>query len=248
MNAVVVIPARFNATRLPGKPLCDLAGLPMIVRTAKRAMQSGLAVWVAYDDERIAEVLRQYGIQGIPTRHDHENGTHRLSEVVQKQEWSDETVVVNVQGDEPLLPAELITQVADALIAHPDASVATLSTPFIPEEDPGSPHMVKVVCDLNGYALYFSRSLLPYPRDAQEIKSAFPYQRHIGIYAYRAKALRDYPQLSATPLEQTEKLEQLRFLEHGRRIIVAKATEVPPAGVDTEEDRIRVDALLRVEK
>lgn len=238
----IVIPARYAATRLPGKPLQLLADEPMIVHTARRAAQSGLPVLVAYDDERIGAVLAQYGIAAIATSAAHENGTHRLSEVVQKKGWNDDTLIVNVQGDEPLLPPTLIRQVADCLIRHPEAAVATLATPFQSDESPASPNMVKVVSDMQGYALYFSRSLLPCVRDGGD----FPYRRHIGIYAYRGKALRAYPQLAATPLEQAEKLEQLRFLEQGFRIAVDNVAQAPPAGVDSPEDAQRVDALLRV--
>lgn len=236
----VVIPARYAATRLPGKPLRLLAGVPMVVRTARQAMQAGFPVVVAYDDARIGEVLADYDIAGVQTRSDHENGTHRLSEVAEKSGWSAETVVVNVQGDEPLLPPALIAQVAECLTGHRDAQVATLAAPFA-GDDLTSPHMVKVVRDLAGYALYFSRSLLPFVRDAGE---AFPHLRHIGIYAYRVSALQEYPTWQATPLEQAEKLEQLRFLEYGKRIAVAVVSEIPPAGVDCPEDLIRVEALL----
>lgn len=240
----VVIPARYAATRLPGKPLRELAGAPMIVHTARRAAESGLPVLVAYDDERIASVLNAYGIPAIKTLETHENGTHRLSEVVQKRGWHEDTIVVNVQGDEPLLPSALIQQVADCLQTHPDAAVATLCTPF-GEDDPSNPNAVKVVSDVAGYALYFSRSLLPFVRDSHNPRADFPYRRHIGIYAYRVRALLRYPTLAATPLELAEKLEQLRFLEHGYRIAVATIEQAPPAGVDSEEDAQRVDAILR---
>lgn len=242
-NIQVVIPARYAATRLPGKPLHLLAGEPMIVHTARRAAQSGLPVIVAYDDERIGEVLARYDIAAIRTSEAHENGTHRLSEVVQKLNWTDDTLIVNVQGDEPLLPPALIEQVARCLQQHPEAAVATLATSFQIDETPQSPNMVKVVQDLQGYALYFSRSLVPCVRDG----GGFPYLRHIGIYAYRGKALRAYPQLSATPLEQAEKLEQLRFLEHGFKIALDIVPQAPPAGVDSPEDAVRVDAILRAQ-
>lgn len=243
-NIHIVIPARYAASRLPGKPLRELAGKPMIVHTARQAAKSGLPVLVAYDDVRIGKVLVANNIPCVETRVDHENGTHRLSEVVQKQGWSEDTIIVNVQGDEPLLPPELITQVAECLQSHPEAAVATLCTPF-GEDDPTSLNMVKVVTDLNGYALYFSRSLLPCVRDSQNPAADFPYRRHIGIYAYRVSALLAYPNMVATPLEMAEKLEQLRFLEHGHRIAVDIVRIAPPAGVDCEEDAVRVDAILR---
>lgn len=243
-NIQVVIPARYAASRLPGKPLRELAGLPMIVHTAKQAAKSGFPVLVAYDDERIGKVLAEHAIPAIATRKDHDNGTHRLSEVVQKQGWAADTIVVNVQGDEPLLPPELIIQVAQCLKNHPEAAVATLCTPF-GEDDPTSLNMVKVITDLKGYALYFSRSLIPCVRDGKHPLTDFPYRRHIGIYAYRVRVLHDYPNMAITPLETAEKLEQLRFLEHGYRIAVDTVHTAPPAGVDCEEDAVRVDAILR---
>lgn len=240
----VVIPARYAAARLPGKPLRELAGLPMIVHTAQRAAENGLPVLVAYDDDRIGAVLAAHGIAGIQTRADHENGTHRLAEAAAKQGWSEDTIVVNVQGDEPLLPAHLIQQTAACLMAHPDAAAATLCTPFN-RDDPHNPNAVKIVTDLAGYALYFSRSLLPFVRGSSNPEADFPYRRHIGIYAYRVSVLRRYPTLAPTPLEEAEKLEQLRFLEHGFRIAADTVPEAPPAGVDSEEDAVRVDAILR---
>lgn len=243
-DVYVVIPARYAASRLPGKPLCNLNGLPMIVRTAQAAQQSGYKVVVAYDDDLIGDVLKQYRIEGVKTRSDHENGTHRLSEVVTHYQWADSAIVVNVQGDEPLLPPALITQVASCLQNDETASVATLATPFQNDENPSNPNMVKVVCTKDYRALYFSRSLLPYVRDAGGLGD-FPYLRHIGIYAYRVNTLRIYPTLSSGALEEAEKLEQLRFLEHGMSIALSIAEKAPPAGVDTPEDVARVEAILR---
>ena len=240
----VVIPARYASTRLPGKPLAPLDGLPMLVRTARQAEKAGFPILVAYDDPRIGAVLADFAIPALKTRDDHDNGTHRLSEVAQSCRWTEETLVVNVQGDEPLLPPALIEQVATTLIRHPQAEVATLATSFA-ENDPRSPDMVKVTRDLAGYALYFSRGLLPWVAEKKEAEKAFPYLRHIGIYAYRVRALLDYPQLAPSPLEQAEKLEQLRFLEHGRRIAVATVAEAPPAGVDSHADLQRIAAILR---
>ena len=244
MNTVVVIPARFASTRLPGKPLRLIAGLPMVVRTARQAVQGGFPVWVAHDDARIAAALAGEPVQVVATRSDHANGTERLCEVADKEGWADDTIVVNVQGDEPLLPPALIREVAATLAAHPEAAVATLATPFSAADDPTAATAVKVVCDQQGLALYFSRALIPFVRDAGEFDAAFPYLRHIGIYAYRVAALKRYPLLAATPLEEAEKLEQLRFLEHGLRVAVGVVSEAPPPGVDCEADVRRVEALL----
>ena len=245
MNTVVVIPARFASTRLPGKPLRLIAGLPMVVRTARQAVQGGFPVWVAHDDARIAAALAGEPVQVVATRSDHANGTERLCEVADKEGWADDIIVVNVQGDEPLLPPALIGEVAAALAARPEAAVATLAAPFDAQHSPAAATTVKVVCDQGWLALYFSRAAIPYVRDADGVSGAFPYLRHIGIYAYRVAALKRYPQLAATPLEQAEKLEQLRFLEHGLRIAVGVVNEAPPPGVDCEEDLQRVEAFLR---
>lgn len=244
MNTVVVIPARFASTRLPGKPLRLIAGLPMVVRTARQAVQGGFPVWVAHDDARIAAALASEPVQVVATRSDHANGTERLCEVADKEGWADDTIVVNVQGDEPLLPPALIREVAATLSAHPEAAVATLATPFVASDDPTAATAVKVVRDQQGLALYFSRALIPFVRDAGGFDAAFPYLRHIGIYAYRVAALKRYPLLAATPLEEAEKLEQLRFLEHGLRVAVGVVSEAPPPGVDCEADVRRAEALL----
>ena len=244
MNTVVVIPARYGSTRLPAKPLRLIAGVPMVVRTARQAVASGFPVWVAFDDARIGALLEGEAVQGILTRTDHENGTERLCEVVERLGWADDTIVVNVQGDEPLLPPVLIREVAATLAAHPEAAVATLATPFSAADDPTVATAVKAVRDQQGLALYFSRALIPFVRDAGGFDAAFPYLRHIGIYAYRVAALKRYPLLAATPLEEAEKLEQLRFLEHGLRVAVGVVSEAPPPGVDCEADVRRVEALL----
>ena len=244
MNTVVVIPARFASTRLPGKPLRLIAGLPMVVRTARQAVQGGFPVWVAHDDARIAAALAGEPVQVVATRSDHANGTERLCEVADKEGWADDSIVVNVQGDEPLLPPALIREVAATLSAHPEAAVATLATPFAASDDPTAATAVKVVRDQQGLALYFSRALIPFVRDAGGFDAAFPYLRHIGIYAYRVAALKRYPLLAATPLEEAEKLEQLRFLEHGLRVAVGVVSEAPPPGVDCEADVRRAEALL----
>lgn len=244
-DAVVVIPARYAATRLPGKPLREIAGVAMIRRTASQAVQSGLPVWVAHDDPRIAAVLEGAGVQVMQTSTTHDNGTERLSEVAQREGWADDVIVVNVQGDEPLLPPALITRVAQVLDDAPWAGVATLAAPFDHAHSPAAATTVKVVCDQQGRALYFSRAPIPYVRDADGVGTTFPYLRHIGIYAYRVAVLKQYPTLAKTPLEQAEKLEQLRFLEHGIALAVGMVDAAPPPGVDCVEDLARVEAALR---
>ncbi|MDO4434903.1 MAG: 3-deoxy-manno-octulosonate cytidylyltransferase [Cardiobacteriaceae bacterium] len=229
----IIIPARLRSTRLPNKMLLDVHGLPLIVRTAKQAMRAGFPVLVAYDDEALRKILDDHQIPSIATQPSHDNGTERLAEVVITKRFDDEAIVVNVQGDEPLLPPELIQQVVHTLQANPNAAMATLACPCM---NPDSPNVVKVVCNQAGEALYFSRAPIPVVRDG----GAFPYLRHLGIYAYRAKTLKRYTQLSPTPLEQAEKLEQLRFLEHGLTIAVGQVQSAPPHGVDTHEDWLSI--------
>ena len=245
MKVLCIIPARYASTRLPGKPLRDIAGKPMIVRVYERAVQAQRVheVVVATDDERIRAAVEEHGGHAVMTSADHATGTDRLAEVAAQRPDCD--LIINVQGDEPLLPPALIGEVAAALAARPEAAVATLAAPFDAQHSPAAATTVKVVCDQGGLALYFSRAAIPYVRDADGVSGAFPYLRHIGIYAYRVAALKRYPQLAATPLEQAEKLEQLRFLEHGLRIAVGVVNEAPPPGVDCEEDLQRVEAFLR---
>lgn len=248
MKPVIVIPARYASSRLPGKMLREIDGVPLIVRTVRQAKQVGLPLLVACDDGRIAAVLDREDVPWIMTRPDHANGTARLQEVAAFLGWEDDMIVVNVQGDEPLLPPVLITAVADTLVRHPQASVATLAARFAVDEEVAAATAVKVVCDQNGHALYFSRSPIPFVRDAGGVDTNFPYLRHIGIYAYRVAALNAYPHMAATPLEQAENLEQLRFLEHGHRIAVQVVDEAPPAGVDCEADVERIERFLRNSK
>lgn len=233
----VVIPARLKSTRLPNKMLLDIGGLPLIVRTAKQASLANYPVLVAYDESALGEVLAAHQIPAIATQPSHENGTERLAEVVEAKRFADEDIVVNVQGDEPLLPPELITAVVEALQHNPNAAMATLACPCVAVENP---NVVKVVRNLAGEALYFSRAPIPVVRDGGD----FGFLRHLGIYAYRAKTLRLYRSLSPTPLEQAEKLEQLRFLEHGLTIAVGVVENAPPHGVDTEADWHAVRAML----
>jgi len=246
---VVAIPARYAATRLPGKPLLPIGGEPMILQVARRAIAAGAEqVAVATDDERVAEALRGAAVRVVMTRADHASGSDRLAECAEQLGWTDDTIVVNLQGDEPLAPPSGIRAVAAAL-AEGDAPMATLAAAITDPQELFNPNCVKVVADCNGYALYFSRAPLPWARDAfagarDLLPLATPFLRHIGIYAYRAGFLRTFAALAPTPLERAEALEQLRALEHGYRIVVRLAPEPFPGGVDTPEDLERVRALL----
>ena len=236
----VVIPARYASTRFPGKPLADIGGKPMVVRVCERAAQSGAAaVHVATDDERIAEAVRAHGHEAIMTRADHATGTDRIAEAARHLGLADDEVVVNVQGDEPLIPPALIAQVAEALAQRPAASVSTACHPIHDAASMENPNVVKVVLDRQGYALYFSRSRIPYPRNGQ----ATPCYRHAGIYGYRAGFLAAYAGLQESPLERAESLEQLRVLWHGYRIAVAVSEQDVPPGVDTPQD---LEAVRRI--
>ena len=247
----VVIPARYASTRLPAKPLLDLGGKPMVVRVAERAQAAGAAeVWVATDHPAVFEACQQYGLAVLLTRSDHPTGTDRLAEVVAKQGWNDATVVLNVQGDEPLIEPELIAQTAEQLI-HSQADIATVAHRIELAADFFNPNIVKVVCRADGDALYFSRAPIPYARDhfAEQGKNSlpalatpFPALRHVGLYAYRAHFLRAYTHLTPSPIEGVEALEQLRALWHGFRISVALSNHLPLAGVDTPEDAARMQA------
>lgn len=242
----IVIPARYASTRLPGKPLADIAGQPMIVRVAaaaRRAQSDG--VWVAADDERIAAAVRSHGFAAVMTREDHASGTDRIAEVAERLQWNDADIVVNVQGDEPLLDPSLVEAVAEALRADPDAAIATAAHRQITAEDFFNPNVVKVVCDSRGRALYFSRAPIPWDRDqfadrCDQLPAGLPAQRHIGLYAYRVSFLRRFGKLAASPLERCESLEQLRALWHGYPIQVVSVDHAPAPGVDTQEDLERV--------
>ncbi|MBA4741193.1 MAG: 3-deoxy-manno-octulosonate cytidylyltransferase [Azoarcus sp.] len=242
----VVVPARFASTRLPGKPLADIAGRPMIVRVWERAIASGAGeVWVATDDEQVAGAIVDAGGRALMTRADHASGTERLAEVVETLGWSDEAIVVNVQGDEPLIDPQLICAVAEALAEDAQAAMATLAHAIDDAEALFNPNVVKVVCDAHGHALYFSRAPIPWARDAFAAKRDalpldLPVLRHVGIYAYRAGFLRHYAQLEPSPIEAWEALEQLRVLWHAHRIAVRVVDKAPAAGVDTPEDLERV--------
>jgi 3-deoxy-manno-octulosonate cytidylyltransferase (CMP-KDO synthetase) len=246
----VVIPARYASSRLPGKPLQDIAGKPMIQHVWQQACLSGAQqVVVATDDQRIAEACEGFGAKVVMTRVDHNSGTDRLAEVATALGLAPDAIVVNVQGDEPLIPPSIIDQVAANLANNPQAAMATLAEPIEEAQALFNPNVVKVVTDKTGLALTFSRAPLPWARDAfavnkDQLPAGVPYRRHIGIYSYRAQFLHDFVSWGPCWLEDTECLEQLRALWHGVRIHVADALEAPPAGVDTPEDLARVRQLL----
>lgn len=246
MSFKVVIPARYASTRLPGKPLADIAGRPMVVRVIEAARRSGASeVWVATDDERIRTAVEAHSHQALMTRSDHPSGTDRIAEVAAQLGWGDDEIVVNVQGDEPLIDPSLVARVARALEEDPAAAIATACHPIREAEEFFNPNVVKVALDGAGRAHYFSRAPIPYARDAfaqrQDIlPEGFPAQRHIGLYAYRVSFLRCYGALPPAPTEQWESLEQLRALWHGYAIRVVQCEQAPPAGVDTPEDLERV--------
>lgn len=247
---IVVIPARFASTRLPGKPLADIGGKPMVVRVAERAALSGAKnVWVATDHTDVLTACSAHGVQALLTRADHPQGTDRIAEVVAQLQLADDAMVVNVQGDEPLIAPELIRAVAETLAAKPDAAIATASHSITDANEFFNPNVVKVVTDIDGYAHYFSRAPLPYARDAFALDQTtlpknFIAQRHIGIYAYRAAFLKRYAALIPAPTEQWEALEQLRAMYHGYRIAVLPWAGAIALGVDTAEDLVRVRKLV----
>ncbi|WP_158884856.1 3-deoxy-manno-octulosonate cytidylyltransferase [Rhodanobacter sp. L36] len=249
---IVAIPARYGSTRLPAKPLREIGGVPMVVRVAQRALQAGATqVVVAVDDRRIADALEGQGVEICMTRSDHASGSDRLAECAAHYGWSNDTIVVNLQGDEPFAPAAGIRAVAQAL-AGDDAPMATLATPIIDAEELFDPNVVKLVRAANGRALYFSRAPLPWARDAfaadrHALPSGTPFLRHIGIYAYRRAFLARYATLARTPLEQAESLEQLRVLEHGHAIAVRLTPEPFPPGIDTLEDLQRAERWLQAQ-
>jgi len=252
MGFSVIIPARFASTRFPGKPLADLNGKPMVQHVYERACESEAdRVLIATDDQRIADVAKAFGAEVCMTSSEHPSGTDRLQQVVSDLGFYADDIVVNVQGDEPLVPARIINQVAHNLRAEPGASIATLSEPINDIESLLNPNVVKVVSDTRGMALYFSRAPIPWPRNsfAQEggqdlMPQGYNWQRHIGIYAYRVKLLNDFVKWPPAPVEETECLEQLRAMWNGARIHVAEADEQPPAGVDTPEDLERLRQLF----
>lgn len=247
MDFTVVIPARYASTRLPGKPLLDILGKPMIQRVWEQARQSAAAmVVIATDDARIEKVAREFGAEVCLTSAAHPSGTDRLQEVAQKLELAPEQIVVNVQGDEPLIPPDVINQVAGNLATHTDNGVATLAEPIHSADDFLNPNIVKLVADQNGRAMYFSRAPIAWPRDhfqqdRQTLPEGYQPRRHIGIYAYRVAQLQAFVGWPVAPIEKLESLEQLRFLWHSVGIHVADACQAVPGGVDTQAD---LDALI----
>lgn len=243
----VVIPARFASMRLPGKPLIEIAGKPMIQHVYERARESGAAeVLVATDDGRIAQTVERFG--GVPylTRADHQSGSDRIAEVVSAQRWPDDAIVVNLQGDEPCMPPGLIDQVAEDMASHASADVTTLGAAVSERNVLFDPHVVKVVANQEGFALYFSRAPIPWHRNefvahAESLPQGVGFQRHIGLYSYRAGFLKKFVALDPAPLEIAESLEQLRVLWYGGRIHVSQATVDPGHGVDTPDDVKRVE-------
>lgn len=249
MTFSVVIPARYASSRLPAKPLADLAGKPMVVRVLERCQQSDASrVLVATDDERIASAVESAGGEALMTRADHPSGTDRLQEVAAALALADDEIIVNVQGDEPLIPPAVINQVARNLADHQQCGIATLCEPLIDVDDLFNPNVVKVVSNQLQEAMYFSRAPMPWHRDdfSQETKrlNGDHWRRHIGIYAYRVDFLHQYIGWPVSALETVESLEQLRALHQGVRIHVADACEQVPGGVDTTEDLQRMQALL----
>ncbi|MFT5085538.1 MAG: 3-deoxy-manno-octulosonate cytidylyltransferase (CMP-KDO synthetase) [Lentisphaeria bacterium] len=253
MSFTVVIPARYASQRLPGKPLADIAGKPMIEHVYRCAQKSDAdRVVVATDDQRVVDAVKGFGGQVCMTSNKHESGTDRLEEVARLLSMKEDDIIVNVQGDEPLLPASVIKQVAFNLIEHPTASAATLAESIESIETVFDPNAVKVVCDTQGFALYFSRASIPWSRDS--FTGATPVLpadnqilRHIGIYAYRVKLLHQFVAWPVSQLEKCEKLEQLRILSNGHKIHVATACEAVPGGVDTLEDLNRINALINAD-
>ncbi|UPT56198.1 3-deoxy-manno-octulosonate cytidylyltransferase [Dickeya zeae] len=247
MTFTAIIPARYASTRLPGKPLADIHGKPMVVHVMERARESGASrVVVATDHADVARAIELAGGEVCLTSPDHNSGTERLAEVIDRYGFADDEIIVNVQGDEPLIPPVIIRQVADNL-AGSRAGMATLAVPITTCEEAFNPNAVKVVTDAEGYALYFSRATIPWERDRfAESRETIGdhFLRHIGIYAYRAGFIRRYVGWEPSQLEKIEMLEQLRVLWYGEKIHVAVAKEVPSVGVDTPEDLARVRAVM----
>jgi 3-deoxy-manno-octulosonate cytidylyltransferase (CMP-KDO synthetase) len=247
----IVIPARYRSTRFPGKPLVQIAGRPLLHWVHARALETGAErVVVATDDERIAASARGFGAEVVMTAPAHASGTDRIAEAARLLDWADDVIVVNLQGDEPLMPASLPGEVAAALLRHPDASIATLAAPITSLEEFLDPNVVKVVVGAGGRALYFSRAPVPWSRDGAAAGLASQREfalarRHVGLYAYRVGALRRIAALPVAALEDCEKLEQLRALAAGFEIRVIEAGERPGADVNTPADVARVEALLR---
>jgi 3-deoxy-manno-octulosonate cytidylyltransferase (CMP-KDO synthetase) len=245
----IVIPARHGSSRLPGKPLLAIAGKPMIVHVCERALEASPEVFVATDDARICDAVQHLPVSSIMTRADHNSGTERITEVADMMNWSDEEIVVNLQGDEPLMDPSLINQLAMSLKHDCAAGIATLATPIFSRREVFDPNCVKVVLDQNSYALYFSRAAIPWDREGfknqeNKLPEGFNWLRHIGMYAYSIGFLRRYICWPCPELEKTEALEQLRILWRGEKILVNTIQSAPPSGVDTEDDLLRVRSFF----
>lgn len=262
MSYKIVIPARYGSSRLPGKPLALISGRPMVWHVWQRALETGIPatdIWVATDDQRIYDTVAAFGANVLMTSVNHSCGTDRLAEVVALRGWDQSDIVVNVQGDEPLLPAHLIQLAADTLAADRESGIATLGCPIVDFEQVMAPQCVKVVTNMAGQALYFSRAPIPWDRDKftqlqpTEIHTvqggiiAPHWLRHIGLYAYRVNTLMALSHLAPSPLEQLESLEQLRALWHGIKIAVARVEQAPPHGVDTPADLARIQRYFESE-
>jgi len=251
MQFKVVIPARYAATRLPGKPLVDIEGKPLVQHVYERACESAAAeVVIATDDDRVAEAAKAFGAHVCLTGSHHQSGSDRIAEVLERLAWPEDSFVVNLQGDEPCMPASLVNQVAEDLEEHRAAAMTTLAAPITDRDTLFDPHVVKVVTDAEGYALYFSRAPIPWHRD-EFLQSDRPlpentdFRRHIGLYAYRAGFLRRYVNWTPPPIENAESLEQLRVLWSGERIHVSRAVREPGPGVDTRDDLVQVRQMMQ---
>lgn len=246
----IVIPARMASQRLPGKPLIRIAGKPMIQHVYECALlASAQSVVVATDDEQVSRACEAFGADVVMTSSGHSSGSDRIAECARLKAWPDATLIVNLQGDEPLMPPQCLDQVATLLAMDPSAQFASLYWPLATAQEILDPNIVKVVTALDDSALFFSRSVIPFPRDFSDLQAALAHggqwKRHIGLYAYRMSALQAFSQREPTPLEQAEKLEQLRVLEYGERVIMARACRHIPPGVDTPEDLERANHLIR---
>ncbi|MBD3612844.1 MAG: 3-deoxy-manno-octulosonate cytidylyltransferase [Hydrogenovibrio crunogenus] len=250
MSFIVIIPARYESSRLLGKPLMDIQGKPMVEWTWMQAKKSGATrVVIATESDRVKAVCESFGAEVCLTSERHESGTERIAEVASLLGLNDDDILVNVQGDEPLLPPDLIHQVAEGLETHPNTLMATLCEPILDVETVFDPHAVKVIRDCNNYALNFTRAPMPWSRDTfgsepKTLPGNWPYRRHIGLYAYRSGFVKRYVEWPVCALEQVEKLEQLRVLWHGEKILVLDALCEAGVGVDTEQDLIKVRKIM----
>lgn len=250
-DVVICLPARYQSTRLPGKPLLEVAGKPLILWALESAAKiKAKQMVVATDDKRILSLVEENGYHGVMTSKAHTTGTDRIAEVARIMSWSDDTIVVNYQGDEPMTPMANIEQLINALVKNPEASIATLYQSIESYKDLINPNNVKLVTDNKDMALYFSRAPIPYSRESfaeQQLEEGINYKHHIGLYAYRAKFLKDFSKLMPAELEKTESLEQLRAMSHGYKIIAKEAQEIMPHGIDTPEDVANFEKLHSIE-